>query len=83
MAKQVFTSYMTSMVVWTLALIYFLNMCMIIYWNVNNIHLIDDSIYKVISLDGKYYQLYVLWTQLTFFSKCIWDVMHKSCRFDF
>jgi hypothetical protein len=60
MARQVFISYMISMVVWTLALIYFINMCMIIYWNLNNIHLIDDNIYKVISLDGKYYQLYVL-----------------------
>jgi hypothetical protein len=80
MARQVFTSYTTSMVVWTLTLIYFLNMCMIIYWNLNNIHLIDDSIYKVISIYGKYYQLYVPWIQLIF--KCIWDVMHKWCRFD-
>ncbi len=32
------------------------------------INLIDDNIYKVISLDGKYYQLYVPWTQLIFFS---------------
>lgn len=60
MARQVFIWYMISMVVWTLALIYFLNMCMIIYWHLNNIHLINDNIYKVISLDGKYYQLYVL-----------------------